>query len=156
MFMKNHSRIKNGGLAMAKVTPEEFYEKFRKRLTGAIEDIKKGIDRTDKNPMERAVAKKEKWQARLEEAIRKGKWEAGLKRVDLSKWKDVTKDMVERRLSSGIEKSKDKIIDFAEQLLAYQDELKRKIESMPDVTLEDRIRRMETWIREMAKFERKK
>jgi len=141
---------------MAKVTPEEFYEKYRKRLTGAIDDIERGIDRTDKNPMEEAIKKKEKWQARLQEAMSKGKWEAGLKRVDVNTWKETTKELMRSRLPSGIEKSRDKITAFAQELLSYQEGIKKKIESMPDITLEDRIRRMETWIREMAKFKRTK
>lgn len=141
---------------MAKVTPEEFYEKYRKRLTGAIDDIERGIDRTDKNPMEEAIKKKEKWQARLQEAMSKGKWEAGLKRVDVNTWKETTKELMRSRLPSGIEKSRDKITAFAQELLTYQEGIKKKIESMPDITLEDRIRRMETWIREMAKFKRTK
>ncbi|RKX83485.1 MAG: hypothetical protein DRP58_08635, partial [Spirochaetes bacterium] len=97
-----------------------------------------------------------KMRKRLMEALDKGKWEDGLRRVDVGEWKETTKELMETRLSSGVEKAERKIVEFAEELLSYQDALKKKIEAMPDITLEDRIRRMETWIREMAKFKRTK
>jgi len=36
--------------------------------------------------------------------------------------------------------------------LPFQDRLKTQIEAMPDISLEDSINRMTTWIREMSKF----
>jgi len=59
------------------------------------------------------------------------------------------------RVASGIDEAAAKVRSFASELLPYQDSLKGQIERLPDVTLEDNINRMVTWIRGMARFQRK-
>ena len=49
---------------------------------------------------------------KLIESLDKGKWEDGLKRVNLEDWKETTKELMEMRLSSGVEKAEKKIISF--------------------------------------------
>jgi len=39
--------------------------------------------------------------------------------------------------------------------LDYESGLQKEVETMPDLTLEDSISRMTTWVRGMAKFTRK-
>lgn len=141
---------------MSKLTPVEYQEKHARRLTGASEDVRKGIARVTINPCELAAAKQEKMLANLTESVRSGKWAAGLKRVSLEQWKKRTTDVGVGRIASGITAAKDKVIAFAEQLLPHIDAGQAKIKALPDITLEDNIARMDTFVRHMAGFKRTK
>jgi hypothetical protein len=139
---------------MAKLTPEEFQEKHARRLKNSISDIQAGISRVTSSPMQKAIAKKDKMRVNLNAALDNGKWEAGLKRVSLEDWKSKTITKVSERIGTGIDGAKDKVVRFAGQLLPYQDTLKKKVDVMPDTTLDDSIQRMTTWVRGMANFKR--
>lgn len=133
----------------------QFQEKHARRLKGATEDIRRGIERVTDAPSARAIAKKDKFRNNLLAAIDGGKWEAGLARVDLNMWKAAALNKGISRIGVGIDAAKDKVTQFAEQLLQYEGSLQNRIESMPDITLDDNIARMTAWARGMSEFERK-
>jgi len=139
---------------MAKLTAVEFQEKHARRLKAAVEDVRKGIDRVTENPCEKAAAKQDKMLTNLTAAVSSGKWAAGLKRVSLEDWKKKARDIGVNRIAAGIDGAKDKVVAFAEQLLPHIDREKAKIASMPDVTLDDNINRMTSFVRGMASFKR--
>ena len=139
---------------MAKLTATEFQEKHARRLKAAVEDVRKGIDRVTENPCEKAAAKQDKMLTNLTAAVSSGKWAAGLKRVSLEDWKKKARDIGVNRIAAGIDGAKDKTIAFAEQLLPHIDREKAKIAAMPDVTLDDNINRMTSFVRGMANFKR--
>lgn len=139
---------------MSRLTAAEFQEKHARRLKAAIPDVQKGIDRVTVNPCELAAAKQDKMLTNLQAAVQSGKWAAGLRRVDLNSWKKAARDVGAGRISAGIDAAKDKVISFAQDLLAHEDRALASIASMPDVTLEDNINRMVTWSRKMAEFKR--
>jgi len=141
---------------MAKLTATEFQEKHARRLTAAVEDVRKGIDRVTENPCEKAAGKEAKMLANLTAAVQDGKWAAGLKRVSLEDWKKKARDVGAGRIAAGINAAKEKVIDFAEQLLPHIDAGKNKIKTMPDITLEDNIARMTSFVRHMSEFKRTK
>ena len=86
--------------------------------------------------------------------VSSGKWAAGLKRVSLDEWKKKARDVGVNRIAAGIDAAKDKVIDFANQILPYIDRAQSEISNMPDVTLDDNINRMNTFVRRMAQFKR--
>ncbi len=139
---------------MAKLTSSEFAEKWSRRLSAAATDIQRGINRVDTSPTEAAASKKDKMLANVTAAVQSGKWEAGLRRVTLGDWKKAAIEKGIPRISQGVSGASAKVADFASQLLPYQDSLKSQIASMPDLTIEDNINRMNTFIRGMAKFKR--
>lgn len=141
---------------MAKLTPIEFQEKHARRLTAAVEDVRKGIDKVTVNPCELAAAKQDKMLANLTAAVQDGRWQKGLRRVTLEDWKTKTRDVGVARIAAGIAAAKTKVIAFAEELLPHIDAGKAKLASMPDLTLEDNISRMTTFIRHMADMKRTK
>lgn len=141
---------------MAKLTPAEFQEKHARRLSAAVEDVRKGIDRVTVNPCELAAAKQEKMLANLTAAVNDGRWAAGLRRVTLPEWKDKAKNVGAGRIATGINAAKAKVIAFAEELLPHIDAGQSKLKTMPDITLEDNIARMTSFIRHMAEFKRTK
>lgn len=141
---------------MARLTAQEFQEKHARRLTAAVEDVRKGIDKVTVNPCELAAQKKDKMLAGITAAVNDGSWERGLRRVTLEQWKDKAKNVGVGRISSGINAAKDKVIAFAEQLLPHIDAGQAKLKTLPDLSLEDNITRMTTFIRHMADFKRTK
>ena len=141
---------------MAKLTAVEFQEKHARRLKASVEDVRRGIDRVTENPCEKAAAKQDKMLTNLTSAVQSGKWAAGLKRVSLEDWKSQARDVGVNRIAAGIDAAKTKVIAFAEELLPHIDREKAKIEAMPDVTLDDNINRMVSFIRGMSNFKRSK
>ncbi len=139
---------------MAKLTAAEFQDKHARRLKAAVEDVRKGIDKVTESPTEKAAAKQDKMLTNLTASVQSGKWAKGLKRVSLEDWKKKARDVGVNRIAAGIDAAKDKVIGFAEQLLPYIDRQKAAIAGMPDVTLDDNINRMNTFIRGMAQFTR--
>lgn len=139
-----------------KLTPPEYQEKHARRLTAAIEDVRRGVDRVTVNPCELAAAKQDKMLANLTKAVTDGRWAAGLKRVTLEQWKTKTRDVGANRIAAGIAAAADKMIAFAEELIPHINAGQAKLNSMPDITLEDNIQRMVTFSRHMATMKRKK
>lgn len=139
---------------MAKVTPQQFAEKWGRRLQSATPDITNGVNRVDTAPTEKAASKKDKMLTNLTQAVQSGKWEAGLRRVTLADWKKSTIEKGIPRIAQGAAGATGKVTNFASQLLPYQDTLVSQVKSMPDLTLEDSIARMNTFVRGMAKFTR--
>jgi len=139
---------------MAKLTAAQFQEKHARRLKASVEDIRTGIDRVTENPCEKAAAKKDKMLANLTRAVNDGKYERGLKRVSLEEWKRKARDIGVNRVAAGIDGAKEKVVAFAEELLPHIDRGRDKIKAMPDVTLDDNINRMTSFIRHMSEFKR--
>ena len=140
---------------MARLTPDEFVDKHARRLKAASEDMRRGIDKVTEAPTVKAANKQEKMKTHLVQAIDDGTWASRLKKVSLEDWKSKMKDKGVGRVASGIDAAKPKVLDFANQLLPAVDAAQSKIKDMPDLTLEDSINRMNSFIREMAKFKKK-
>lgn len=139
-----------------KLTPQEYQEKHARRLTAAVEDVRRGIDRVTVNPCEVAASKQDKMLANLTKAVTDGRWAAGLKRVSLEDWKTKTRDVGANRIAAGIAAASSKVIAFAEELIPHINAGQAKLASMPDITLEDNIQKMVTFTRHMATMKRKK
>lgn len=139
---------------MAKLTPAEATEKHSRRLKASVEDMRRGIDKVTENPCEKAAAKKDKMLQNLTAAVNDGKWERGLKRVSLDAWKKKARDVGVNRVAAGIDAAKDKVEDFFGDLLPHIDKQKAKLANMPDITLDDNINRMTSFVRGMSEFKR--
>ena len=141
---------------MAKLTAAEFQDKHARRLKAAVDDVRKGIDRVTESPTAKAAAKQDKMLTNLTRSINEGKWAAGLKRVSLEQWKKQARDVGVNRIAAGIDAASEKVVAFAEELLPHIDRGQAKIAAMPDVTIDDNINRMTTFVRHMATFKRTK
>jgi len=138
-----------------KITPEEFQEKHARRLKGAIEDMRSGVEKVDVAPTKLAGEKVAKMKQRLIAKIDDGTWQKRVQAVTLDEWKNKMIEKGLNRVSAGIDASAEKVKDFASQLIPAVSSAQSKIQNMPDITLEDSINRMNTFIREMAKFRKK-
>jgi len=137
---------------MAKLTAKEVQEKHARRLKGSIEDMRSGIDRVTVSPTSLAAAKQDKMKTKLNEAIDSGKWAAGLRAVTLDEWKEKITTKGLPRVAAGIDGAAGKVEKFYDQLLPHIDKTVADVKKMPDLSLEDSINRVGTFIRGMAKF----
>lgn len=135
-----------------RVTPAQFAEKWGRRLTGATEDIRRGVDAVTESPTEKAANSEAKMLAGITESVNNGTWAAQLRKVSLSEWKAAMKDKGVPRIAAGVAKAAPKVTEFATALLQYEEGLQATIDAMPDVTLEDSVQRATTWMRGMADF----
>lgn len=139
---------------MTRLTPEEVASKQASRLKGATEDIRRGIDRVTASPTMKAAAKRDKMLSKLTESVNNGTWAKRLQAVSLEEWKSKARDVGVNRISAGIDAAHTKQVDFYSKLLPAIDAAQAKVKAMPDTTLDDNINRMNTMIREMAKFKK--
>lgn len=137
---------------MAKLSAVEFQEKHARRLKGATSDIRRGIERVTTSPTALAAKKIDKMKQHWLEALDSGKIKRNLEGVTLEEWKAKALNVGVDRISAGIDASAGKVVAFAEKLLPAIDAAQAKVKTMPDLTLEDSVQRMTTFIREMAKF----
>jgi len=137
---------------VSKLTPTEFQEKHARRLKASTGDITAGINRVTVAPTALAAAKIDKMKAHLDEAFASGKVKRTLLAVTLEDWKSKARDVGVGRIAMGIDASAAKVVSFAEKLLPAVDAAQAKVKAMPDLTLEDSINRMTSFVREMSKF----
>ena len=140
---------------MPKLTPEEFADKHARRLKSSIEDIRAGVEKTAVAPGVLAAKKADKMLANLQARVQDGTWAKRVSGVSLEEWRSKMINKGLSRISGGIDEAHDKVVDFANQLLPAVEAAQAKVKAMPDLTLEDSINRMTTFIREMAKFRKK-
>ena len=141
---------------MAKVTPQEFAEKWARRTQGATQDYIRGIDRVTEAPGVKAAEKAEKLLAELTRVINDGTWQERVSGVSLSSWKASAKDKGAGRISAGVQGAQQDVQRFATELLQAVDSASAEVNAMPDLTLEDRIQKSVAFQRRMAEFKRRK
>lgn len=134
--------------------PRSVADKWARRLSGATEDIRAGVEAVSENPAEKAIQKKQKLVQRWREAVERegGKWETSLRKVTLDEWKSAFLQKGLARIPQGTEQARTKVEEFMGQLLPYIDRVKSEIERMPDTTLEQRLNRALEFMRRMAQF----
>jgi hypothetical protein len=137
---------------MSKLTPQQYQDKYARRLKAATADITQGIANVTVAPTSLAAAKSDKMLANLTASVQSGRWANALNKVTLQQWKDQATNVGVNRIAAGVDAAKQKSIDFATQLLPAVDAAVAKIQGMPDLTVEDNINRMTTYIRQMATF----
>jgi len=140
---------------MARLTPEQVADKHARRLKGAIGDMEEGINRVTVAPGKAAGAKAAKMLANLTAKVQDGTWKRRVEAVPLDEWKSKMISKGLPRVAGGIDAAKPKVVDFFGQLLPAIDAAQAKVKAMPDLTIEDSINRMTTFVRDMAKFKKK-
>lgn len=136
-----------------KVNADQLTEKWQRRLKGAIEDMRTGVQRVTEAPGAAAAAKADKWQAAISESRTKDKWRRRVGAVSLEDWKRAMTEKGLSRIASGVDGAGPKMKRFAQQLIEHQNAGLAELERMPDLTLEDSINRMAAWTRHMANLQ---
>lgn len=134
---------------MARVTAEQYRDKWSQRLKGSTEFIKAGADRVSEAPGVAAARKHEKMLTNLTEAITSGRWEKAVSAVTVDEWRKMLKEKGVQRIASGVDGAAASQMAMAQKLLAAVDEIAAKVKMMPDNNIEDSIQRMGTFARGM-------
>ncbi len=137
---------------MAKVSAAQAAEKWARRLSGATDDIRAGIERVTTAPGAQAARKRQKWEQGVRESG--DKWERNVGRVTLDEWKRKALDVGLPRVAQGAQANVDKTEAFFEEFLPHLDRGVAQIAQMPDTTIEDRINRSVAMMRHNAQFQR--
>lgn len=137
---------------MAKMTGQQMAAKWRQNLSASTTFIQQGVQAVQDSPTEKAAASGEKMLRGITAAVQSGKWGRRLREVSLAQWKERTIQVGIPRIAQGAAASEGKFATFATRLLAFQDRLVQQVDAMPDLTLEDNINRMVTFVRGMSEF----
>lgn len=129
-------------------------DKWSRRLKASTEDIRKGIEGVTENPMQKAADKSDKWIARLTEADTVAKWKKNVGAVTLDEWKRAILNKGLGRISAGVDGSRGKFEAFMGELLPHIERGQSGIKNMPDLTLDDNINRMVSFVRHMSEFKK--
>ena len=132
------------------LTPDQISNKWNTRMKNAVPDIVQGINNVTESPMEAAAAKQDKMLAGITAAVQNGRWAKGLRSVSLTDWKANTAAKVQSRLAGGVDAAMDKRRKFDTWLVPAVNAALGKIKGMPDMTLEDSVGRVRTYMTAMA------
>lgn len=138
-------------LGALKVTPEEYAEKWARRLKGSTEDIRRGVDKVSVAPGIAAAKAQDLMLRKLTESIQSGLWANRVSGVSLEDWKKAFTDLGINRIAAGVDAATPKQAAMASKLLAAVEAAANKANAMPKGTIEDSIARMTTFVREMNK-----
>jgi hypothetical protein len=134
-----------GNPVTKKVPPgPKMAEKLIKRASAAAEDWLQGVKNPSRNPVEAALAAKDKFVDRLTTAIKEGRWEGGLKKVSHADIVKVVDKLGSGVFSQGLEARSDKITKTFNELQPLFQSVSDTIQSMPDKTDADREKRLLT------------
>jgi hypothetical protein len=127
---------------MARKTPQQVFDKYKKNMGNATADIKIGVQTTDKDQAERAIKAIPKMKAKVVEAIDNGSVEAGLKRSGRKGWEDGMLGKGINNIMPGIEQKKAKIMDAMEGVVENAANVVKATEDMPKNNLEEGLQKV--------------
>ncbi len=139
---------------MARVTPQQFAEKWARRTGQATQDYIAGVRGVREAPGQQAAEKADKLLAGVTRSINDGKWQARVSAVSLQAWQDAAVNKGAQRIAAGVQGAQSKMTRFASEVLPYLDNVVSEVKAMPDMTLEDRINRSSEFQRLMSQFRR--
>lgn len=134
---------------MARVTPAQYAEKWSRRLRGATEDIRNGVNNVTTAPGELAAVQQDALLANFAESVNSGLWASRVRGVSLQDWKQAAITKGIPRIAQGVEAATPKMERIAAELLPAVDAAAAAANALPKGTLEDSIARMTTFVREM-------
>lgn len=137
---------------MAKVTPDQFAEKWVRNLGAATQDIARGVDQVTQAPGVAAARQKDVWIAKIQAS--QEKWARNVARVSVEEWRAKMKDVGIPRIASGAAANQGKMQQFAAEFLPHLDRGVAQVKAMPKRTLEDGVNRAIAMIRHNAGFKR--
>jgi len=135
---------------MARVTPQQYSEKWGRRLKQSLQDVQAGVQGVTEAPTAAAARALDRAAIAYQEAISSGRTARKLNAVSLSDWQSSMVNKGIPRISAGVDQAASKQVQMAERLLAAVDSAKAKVDAMPKGTLADSISRMTAFATDMA------
>jgi hypothetical protein len=135
---------------MAKLSASEYAAKWSRRLKGATEDVRAGINRVTVAPGEQAAKAQDLMKTKLNASIDDGTWAAQTRAVSLAEWQDKAANKGVNRIAAGVDSASQSQVSMAEKLLPAVDRAAAKANALPKGSIEDSVNRAATFIREMG------
>jgi len=110
----------------------------------AASDWLDGVKNPSRNPIEAAIASKDKFVDRLNTAIAAGKWEKGLAKSSLAEIQDIATKVGTGAYSTGVSARESKIKRVVNELQPLAQAVSDSIQGMPDKTDAEREKRLVT------------
>lgn len=136
---------------MARVTAQEFAEKWGRRLKGAGTDIQNGVRRVTEAPGVAAARQANVMLQNLQARVSDGTWARRVAGVSLEDWKTATLTKGVQRIAAGVDGAQAKVSAMAGPLLAAVDTAVAEANRTPRGDIEANITRATTFMRSMAK-----
>lgn len=124
---------------MARVTPEEYAQKWAQRTQAASQDYARGVMRVQQAPGAQAAAKKSTYLARVNESA--NKWASKVSAVTLAEWQQMASTKGAQNLATGVSAAQPKMSAAAGKLLSTVDTVRSRVKQMPGDTLQQRLAR---------------
>lgn len=134
-------------------TPASRSEKWARRTAAAGADWAEGVKNVSDAPGAAAAAKADAWQQKLADPATKDKFRRNVAAVPLQEWKDKTA-AASGQFTAGANKAQDKMLRHQQAVESHMEAGLRQLNTMPNVTLEDKINRQAFWTRHMASYKR--
>ncbi len=123
-------------------SPQDVAKKWSRNAGQAVADMKKSIEQLTVNPMEMAAQSGAAYIAGVQEAFSSGRWEAGLRKVPVSEWKQRFITIGLPRYQEGAQKNEAKMAAFMSKFLPQVEQIKAQVRAMPKASKSERIQRM--------------
>jgi hypothetical protein len=136
---------------MARMTAQEFADKWGRRLKAAQPDIVAGVKRVTQAPGVKAAAQQDVMLNNLAAAVTDGTWAKRVAGVSLADWQNATANKGAQRIAAGVDGAAGKVQSMAGPLLSAIDAAVAVVEQTPRGDIETNINRSATFAREMAK-----
>lgn len=138
------------------MSPQEIAQKYARNVQNSTEDYRRGVERVQEAPGQRAARKQDKMRQNILAALDSGRWAERVSSVSLEQWKQNTIDKGVARLGAGAAAAQDKVAAFHAEAQPVRRELSNRIQDMPDLTLDDSVARAEAWMRGMREFKNRR
>lgn len=134
--------------------PNQVAQKWVRNLGSAQQSMKDGVMGVTTAPTQLAAQKSAQYAQGVQDAVNSGKWQAGLRRVDLPAWQQayITKGLP--RVASGAQQAQGKMAAFQQQWLPAAAAISAQIAQMPSGGEQNAIARSAAAISAAMKFKR--
>ena len=132
--------------------PQDATTAWVNHLSQATARITQGVQGVTRPPGQAAAAQSAKWLARV--TASQQKWQTNVGRVSLADWQQAMTNVGIPRIAQGAQAKQGKMQAFMQQFLPYLQQGVQRVDTMPNVTLEDGINRAVAMIRHNAAFKK--
>ena len=132
--------------------PQDATTAWVNHLSQATARITQGVQGVTRPPGQAVAAQSAKWLARV--TASQQKWQTNVGRVSLADWQQAMTNVGIPRIAQGAQAKQGKMQAFMQQFLPYLQQGVQRVDTMPNVTLEDGINRAVAMIRHNAAFKK--
>lgn len=140
---------------MARLTAQQAADKWANRLSGASQDYINGIQNTQADPAQLAIAQKDVAARNYQAAISSGRWAQKLGAVSQQAWKTAAVTKGAPRLADGAAAAKPRMVTFMTNFLPQLDQITQQTRAMAKGTLDQNIARATNQMRQVAQLKGK-